>query len=99
MKTYTLTPEAQEAFNKWYNNRFTPEDIQYDGIDKTLKAFFKAHPEYLTEQPSTLKRDEVLKIATALMTGRKWLDPIDYKSVVSMAETLQAEVDKRFNHI
>jgi hypothetical protein len=93
-KTYTLTPAAQEAFDEWYLKSFWI--ITGDNISKILEAFFRAHPEHLTEQPSTSKRDEVLRVATALLPmNEKFSNPL--KSAVDDAEALIAEVDKLFN--
>jgi len=93
MKTYTLTPEAQEAFDGWYNDVANYNSIKH-GFTKCLELFFTAHPEYLTEQPSTSKRDEVARMATAIFCSQR---KIEYDIAVIHAINLQAEVDKRFN--
>jgi hypothetical protein len=95
MKTYTLTPESQEAFDNWLDLPDNTAYVPYDGIGNCLEAFFQDHPEHLTEQPSTSKRDEVLMVATAI-----YCDPLRQSSVadaVELSVELIAEVDKRFN--
>ena len=94
MKTYTLTPEAQEAFDEWYKKDETVSIIA-DGISNVLKAFFSYHPEHMTEQPSTSKRDDVLRVATAIYTDPSWTDGVT--EAINIATELIAEVDKRFN--
>jgi len=93
MKTYTLTPAAQEAFTEFYNSNNSPI-IGLSGFTNCLEAFFQAHPEHLTEQPSTSKRDEVARMATAIFCSQR---KIEYDIAVIHAINLQAEVDKRFN--
>ena len=98
MKTYTLTPEAQESFDKWLDNK-TARTLYEHGIKQCLEAFFQAHPEHLIEAPSTSKRDEVLRVATAAYEG--YCSNPNYvkriNSCVDDAVQLIAEVDKRFN--
>jgi hypothetical protein len=94
MKTYTLTPAAQEAFDEWYCK--VNITVNKYGIGNCLEAFFQDHPEHLTEHPSTSKRDEVLRVATEIYCHRSITKRSNVMAVTS-AFTLIAEVDKRFN--
>lgn len=112
MKTYTLTPECIEDLLVWYKGESETVFVTTSGVEKVLEAFFTDHPEHLTEAPSTSKRDEVLRVATALAAGMAGNSALtEYLSgniptpvpdriaeiASDMSERIIAEVDKRFN--
>jgi len=89
--TYTLTAAGIQDLLTWYKKECRVS-VVLNGAETVMELFFTDHPEHLTEQPSTSKRDEVLRVATAFALIGETID-----NAVTLSMNLIAEVDKRFN--